>query len=159
MAAEHQDILRLLGLIYKSGKLEIGEEPVGAACRSKHAKLLVAAENAAPNTFRRIRHFGEMGNVLWLTLPCTKEELGMVLGRSSCAMAAVMDPGFAASLAKKLAQHDPEKYTPAFDQLSAKASKALQRQKEKRRHEKNLREGKKKPWAAPPQETKRTNHE
>ena len=32
------------------------------------------------------------------------------------------------------------------------AEKTLQRQKEQRRHEKNLQTGKKKPWAAPPKE-------
>ena len=146
---DHEDILRLIGLIRKAGKLEAGEEPVGAACRSRHAKLLIAASNAAPNTFRRIQHFGEAGNVLWLVLPCTKEALGGVLGRSSCAMAAVMDAGFAASLAKKLAAADPERYSPAAQQLDAKVAKTLQRQREKRQHEKNVREGKKKPWAAP----------
>ena len=102
-------LLRLLGLIKKAGKLEIGEEPAGAACRAKHAKLLIAASDASPNTFRRIRHFGEMGNVLWLVLPCAKEELGSVLGRSSCAMAAITDIRMALSLAQSLglAEDDP----------------------------------------------------
>ena len=34
--------------------------------------------------------------------------------------------------------------------MDTKATKALQRQKEQRQHEKNLREGKRKPWAPPP---------
>ena len=38
---------------------------------------------------------------------------------------------------------------PAAEQLKVKADRALQRQREKRQHEKNLREGKKKPWAVP----------
>ena len=149
MTRNHEELLRLLGLARKAGKLEIGDEPVGSACRARQAKLLVVASDAAPNTFRRVRHFGEAGNVLWLTLPCTKEELGGVLGRSSCAMVALMDSGFAASLAKKLSALDPEQYGPAAEQLSGKAAKVLQRQREKRQHEKNLREGKKKPWVAP----------
>ena len=36
----HDPILHLLGLARKAGKLELGEEPVGAACRAKHAKLM-----------------------------------------------------------------------------------------------------------------------
>lgn len=155
MTGNNEALLRLLGLARKAGKLEVGEEPVGAACRARHAKLLVVAADAAPNTFRRARHFGEAGNVLWLTLPCTKAELGGVLGRSTCALAAVMDSGFAASLAKKLAQADPEQYGAAAEQLSGKAAKVLQRQREKRQHEKNLREGKRKPWVAPPKEAPR----
>ena len=45
---------------------------------------------------------------------------------------------------------DPEKYAAAAAALDTKATKALQRQKEQRQHEKNLRQGKRKPWAPPP---------
>ena len=51
---------------------------------------------------------------------------------------------------EKLSARDPERYGPAAEQLRQKADRALQRQREKRQHEKNLREGKRKPWAAPP---------
>lgn len=44
-------------------------------------------------------HFGEAGGALWLQMPFTKAELGEQLGRSSCAMLAVTDFGFAAALA------------------------------------------------------------
>ena len=39
---------------------------------------------------------------------------------------------------------------PAALQLREKAERMLQRQREKRQHEKNLRQGKHKPWAPPP---------
>ena len=39
---------------------------------------------------------------------------------------------------QKLSARDPEKYGPAAQQLKAKADKTLQRQREKRQHEKNL---------------------
>ena len=144
-------ILHLLGLAKKAGRLEIGEEPVGAVCRARHARVLLLAADAAPNTCRRAAHFGEAGNVLWLTLPHTKEELGFVLGRKSCAMLAVTDFGMAAAIGEKLAQQD-ERFVPAAQQLRVKADRALQRQKEKRQHEKNVQMGKKKPWAAPQKE-------
>ncbi len=89
-------ILHLLGLAKKAGRLEIGEEPVGALCRARHARLILLASDAAPNTRRRCAHFGEIGNVLWLELPATKAELGFCLGRTSCAMLALSDAGFAA---------------------------------------------------------------
>ena len=143
-------ILNLIGLANKAGKLEIGEEPVGALCRARQAKLVLLAQDAAPNTCRRAAHFGEAGNVLFLQLPFTKAELGMQLGRSSCAMLAVADSGLAASMVEKLSARDPDRYGPAAAQLRQKADRVLQRQREKRQHEKNLREGKHKPWAAPP---------
>ena len=141
-------ILHLLGLARKAGRLEIGEEPVGAACRARHAKVMLIASDAAPNTRRRAAHFGEAGNVLWLEVPYTKAQLGFTLGRGSCAMLALTDPGFAASLTGKLAAIDPDRYGPAAQQLQVKAERALQRQKEQRQHEKNRKTGK--PWVVPP---------
>ncbi len=143
-------VLHLLGLAKKAGRLEIGEEPVGAVCRARQAKLVLVAGDAASNTFRRAAHFGEAGNVLWLSLPHTKQELGFLLGRGSVAMLALTDIGFASTVVKKLAATDPDKYGAAAQALDTKAAKALQRQKEQRQHEKNLREGKRKPWAPPP---------
>ena len=147
-------ILHLLGLARKAGKIELGEEPVGAACRARYAKLVLLASDAAANTRRRCAHFGEAGNVLWLEIPYTKEELGFQFGRGSCAMLALTDSGFAASIVEKLAARDPEHYGPAAEQLRIKADRVLQRQREKRQHEKNLREGKRKPWAPPAPEKK-----
>ncbi|RHR11118.1 50S ribosomal protein L7 [Pseudoflavonifractor sp. AF19-9AC] len=147
-------ILHLLGVARKARLLEIGEEPVGAVCRARHARLVLLAQDAAPNTRRRCAHFGEAGNVLWLELPFTKEELGFHLGRGSCAMLALTDAGMAAAVADKLALRDPERYGPAAQQLREKADRTLQRQKERRQHEKNLRQGKHKPWAPPPEPKK-----
>ncbi|MGI5962996.1 MAG: L7Ae/L30e/S12e/Gadd45 family ribosomal protein [Lawsonibacter sp.] len=146
-------LLHLLGLARKAGRLEIGEEPVGAACRARHARLILLACDAAPNTCRRAAHFGQAGNVLWLEIPFTKAELGFQLGRGSCAMLALTDTGFAASLVEKLAAKDPEHYQSAAEQLRQKAQRVLQRQQERRQHEKNLRQGKHKPWAPPPPPT------
>lgn len=152
-------ILHLLGLARKAGKLELGEEPVGALCRARHARLVMLASNASPNTYRRAAHFGEAGNVLHISLPHTKEDLGFCFGRGSVAMLALSDAGLAASLMEKLAKMDPDRYGPAAGQLRTKADKMLQRQREKRQHEKNLRLGKvrrdPKPESAQPSEPKK----
>ena len=124
-------VLHLLGLARKAGRLELGEEPVGAVCRAKQAKLVLLAADAASNTYRRAAHFGEAGNVLWLELPFTKAELGSGLGRTSCAMAALTDVGFAAAVAKRLAQADPQAYGPAWEALSQKARQAKKRRDQK----------------------------
>lgn len=142
-------ILSLLGLAKKAGRLEIGEEPVGAAARARQAKLILVAADAAENSRRRAAHFAETGNVPWIGVPFTKAELGQMMGRGSCAMAALTDAGFAASLCAKLAAADPEQYGDAAQALDAKAQKVYQRQKEQRIHEKRLREGKYKPWSPP----------
>ena len=143
-------ILHLLGLAKKAGRLEIGEEPVGAVCRAGQARLVLLASDAAPNTRRRASHFSQAGKVPCLEAPFTKEELGLVLGRSSCAMLSLTDAGFSAAVAEKLALRNPERYGPAAGALRERAGRVLQRQKEQRRHEKNLRSGKRKPWVPPP---------
>ena len=135
------NILHLLGIARKAGKLEIGEEPTGAAARAKQARLILVARDAADNTFRRVRHFADAGSVLWVSVPATKEELGRAVGRTSCAMLAITDVGIAASVAGKLAALDGEKYAITAEKLAEKSARALQRQQEKRRHEQNLRQG------------------
>lgn len=142
--------LHMLGLARKAGRIEVGEEPVGAACRARKAKLLILAADAADNTVRRAEHFAQAGNTLCVRTPFSKTQLGGAVGRESCAMAALTDAGMAASLLKKLAAADPEQYGEAALALDTKAQKVLQRQREQRQHEKNLAKGKQKPWAAPP---------
>lgn len=140
-----EDILHLIGLAKKAGRLEVGEEPVGAAARARQARLLLLAKDAAPNSLRRCRHFSESGQCLMITLPFSKEELGRAVGCTVCAMAALTDIGFASAITKKLAAGNPETYTATAEALDIKARRALERRREQARHEKNLRSGKCRP--------------
>lgn len=112
-------LLNLIGLAKKAGKLEVGEEPVGAAARSKHARLILIASDAADNTRRRALHFGEAGECICLEIPPTKEDLGRALGRTSCALLALTDIGFAEAVAKKLAESDEAHYGEAAKRLTS----------------------------------------
>ena len=141
------NILHMVGLAFRAGRLEVGEEPVGAACRARDCRLILIARDAADNTFRRVRHFADAGQCLWISVPYTKDELGSAVARTSCAMVAVTDVGFAEAIAKKLAAVNPEKYTITAEKLHIKAERAAQRRKEQMAHEKNLRKGGKKPSA------------
>lgn len=136
-------VLSMLGLAKKAGRLEVGEEPVGAAARARDARLIVVAEDAAENTVRRVRHFADAGQCLWVKVPATKDALGRAVGRTSCAMVALTDVGFAEAAAKKLAAID-ERFTETAQKLSIKAQRAEARRKEAEAHEKNVRMGKKK---------------
>ncbi|MCF0123613.1 MAG: ribosomal L7Ae/L30e/S12e/Gadd45 family protein [Ruminiclostridium sp.] len=131
-------ISSLLGLALRAGRLAVGEEPVGAACRAHKAYLVLLAHDAADNTIRRAHHFCQVGtNAICLTLPLTKEALGSCLGRSSCAILAVSDIGFAAAVADKLAGIDPDTYGAVREQLSRKADRTKKRRDEKRARNKN----------------------
>ena len=47
-------ILHLLGLARKAGKLELGEEPVGAACRARQARVRGYSAGTSIAVSRRI---------------------------------------------------------------------------------------------------------
>ena len=42
-----EHILSMIGLAKKAGRVEIGEEPVGSAARSRHARVILVASDAA----------------------------------------------------------------------------------------------------------------
>ena len=136
-------ILSLLGLAHKAGRVEIGEEPVGSAARAKKARIILVAGDAAASSVRRAMGFANTGSCLCLVIPTTKEQLGRALGRTSCAMAAVTDIGFADAVTGKLAALDPEKFQSAAQRMTVKAQRARERRQEQLAHEKNVRMGKK----------------
>lgn len=136
-----EGVLSLLGLAKKAGRLEAGEEPVGGAARARDARLILLASDAAENTARRAEHFAEAGACLCARIPADKDALGRAVGRTSCAMLAVTDIGFAEAVAKKLAALDAEQYGEIAERLSVKAARAAERRRERARHEKNVRAG------------------
>ena len=65
-------------------------------------------------------------------------------------MLAITDTGLALAVAQRLAEHDPAKYDEAVAKLQVKAQRARERQEEQLRHEKNLRQGKRREKSPPP---------
>ena len=137
-------LLNLIGLAQKAGRLAVGEEPTGAAARARDARLILVAADAAENSVRRVRHFADAGQCLWCRIGADKDALGRAVGRSSCAMLAVTDIGFAEAIAKKLAEGD-ERFAETAEKLAVKAQRAAERRREAEAHEKNVRTGKKRP--------------
>lgn len=135
-------VLGLLGLAQKAGRLAVGEEPTGAAARARDARLILVASDAAENSVRRVRHFADAGQCLWCRIDAEKDALGRAVGRSSCAMLAVTDIGFASAIAKKLAGYD-ERFAETAERLAVKEQRAAERRKEAEAHERNVRTGKK----------------
>ena len=106
MAATTDKTLSLLGLALRGGNLAVGEAPVDEACRTGRAKLVLAAADAAGNSAERARRLAERAAVPFAVLPRTKEQTGLALGRSSCAVLAVTERGLAAAVEKRLAEED-----------------------------------------------------
>lgn len=154
---DRHNILSLLGLALRGGRLVAGEEPVEGAARAKDARVLLLAADAADNTRRRCEHFAQAGNCLWLRLPFTKAELGRAVGRTSVAIVAVTDIGLANAVVHRLAELDPVQYDEAAAKLELKAKRAAERKAELLAHEKNLRRGKRKVKAVPEDASPRTD--
>lgn len=127
------NVLSLLGLALRGGRLAVGEEPAALAAKAGQARLLLTSSDAAGNTLRRAEHLAEEGHCLHLTLPFSKVELGGALGRGSAAIAALTDTGLAAAVAERLAQADPERYGEAAARMELKRRRAKERKEAPRR--------------------------
>ena len=119
--------LGMIGMALRAGRLAVGDEACGDACRYKRCRLLLLTADAGEGARRRAGSFAEAGQCLLAQLPCSKEELGAALGRGSCAMAAVTDLGLAQAIVQKLAREEPEKYGEMAQRLRLKAQRAAQR--------------------------------
>ncbi len=134
--------LNLLSLARKAGVAELGEEPVGAAARALHAHLIIVASDASDHTWRRAKSFAAGTDQQCIRVSYTKDQLGMVVGRQELAIAAIVDAGMGLSFVEGLGM--PEKHKAIVEVLQGKKAKAMQRQKEAKAHQKNVRFGKKK---------------
>ncbi len=134
--------LNYLALARKAGRIELGEEPVGAAARAQHARLVVVANDASDHTWRRAKSFVAGTNQQCVKVPFSKDELGMAVGRTSLAIAAMTDPAMALAFLKALGQ--PETYKEAMENLDKRTQRILQRQKEEKAHQQNKRFGRSK---------------
>ena len=105
--------LGYLSLARKAGRVELGEEPVGAAARAHHARLLVVAGDASDHTWRRAKSFVNGTDQQCLRVPYTKQELGQATGRTELALAALTDPSMAVAFVKAL--ENPEKYAEVLE--------------------------------------------
>ena len=133
--------LNYLALARKAGRIELGEEPVGAAARAQHARLVIVAQDASDHTWRRAKSFVAGTNQQCVKVPYSKDDMGMAVGRTSLAIAAMTDPAMALAFLKSLGQ--PEIYKEAMENLDKRTQRIRQRQAEEKAHQRNKRFGNK----------------
>ena len=134
--------LNYLALARKGGLAELGEEPVGAIARTGKAYVILVAGDASDHTWRRAKSYAAGTDQQCIRLKCTKDEMGLAVGRTSLAIAAITDVQLALALVTALGE--PEAYKDALEVLTAKAAKAKKRAAEAKAHKRNVRMGKKK---------------
>ena len=133
--------LNYMALARKGGRIELGEEPVGAAARAQHARLVVVASDASDHTWRRALSFVANTAQQCIRVPFTKDELGMAIGRTSLAIAAFTDPALALAFVKALPQQD--RYAQALADLDKRSQRVRQHRQEEKAHIRNKKTGKK----------------
>ena len=133
--------LNYLALARKGGRVELGEEPVGAITRTGKGYLVVVACDASDHTWRRAKSFVAGTEQQCIRVPFTKDELGFVVGRQSLAIAAFTDAALALAFVKALP--NTEKFAEVAQALDVKAQKLRQRKDEAKAHQRNIRKGKK----------------
>ncbi len=133
--------LNYLALARKAGRIELGEEPAGAAARAQHARLIVVASDASDHTWRRAKSFVAGTDQQCMKVPYTKDEMGMVTGRSALALAAFTDPAMALAFVKALNRPEDREL---LENLTKRTTRILQRQKEAKAHQRNKQLGRKK---------------
>lgn len=132
--------LNYLALARKAGKLELGEEPVGAAARAQHARLVVVASDASDHTWRRAKSFVAGTDQQCIRAPFTKDEMGFAVGRTELALAAFTDAAMALAFLKALP--NAERYSEAAESLDKRSQRIRQRKTEAKAAEHNKRFGK-----------------
>ena len=92
----------LLGLARKAGKLQTGEETVGAMLAEKRARLTLLASDAGEAVSRKVHGLAEGSRQRILIIPYDKLTLGEALGRPSVSVAAFADVSMALAFVKAL---------------------------------------------------------
>ncbi|WDF83743.1 YlxQ-related RNA-binding protein [Lacticaseibacillus pabuli] len=93
-----EQMKNLLGLAQRAGKLETGTDFTLKAVAAKKAKLVILATDASSNLTKKIQDKCNFYDVP-LAVPMTVDDLSIAIGHVR-SVVAVMDAGFAKSLAK-----------------------------------------------------------
>ena len=132
--------LKDLALAKKARLVEWGEEPVGAAARGNHARLLLVASDASDHTWRRAKSFVAGTDQQCIHTPFTKAELGLAVGRTELALAAFTDAAMALAFLK--AMPEPGKYSAELESLERRNQRLRQRKAEAKTAKRNKQFGK-----------------
>ena len=119
--------LGLLGIARKGGRLEVGEEPVGAAAQAGKARLIILASDAAEHTVRKANSYASLHDSPVISLEEDRDALGAVFGRNSVAMICLTDIQLAKQFLERLGQ--PEKYGEVLSRVSEKAARMQERKR------------------------------
>lgn len=102
-----QQLLQLMGMARRAGKVAQGFDAAVAALTQKTAGEIYLAADCAPRTVRNVQRAAEQTGAVILRIGCTREQLGNAIGCPPTGVLALTDRGFAKK-ARTLVPEVPE---------------------------------------------------
>lgn len=99
MNEQQKKIAGYLGIAQKAGKIAAGDNRVKESLLKGQARLVVLANNASQEVKETLTQLAASQQVTIIEWP-TKEELGLIIGKSRRGALAVLDEGFARAIKK-----------------------------------------------------------
>ena len=99
LSSVRDEILGMLALCRKAGRLKAGFDPAEVAL-GRDAALIVFAADASPKTKKRMSEKAERVGVPCLTLMSTADDIDYVTGKRAVVLA-ITDKGFAGAIMKR----------------------------------------------------------
>ena|SRR5690625_304318 len=100
-----QNILQLLGIATRAGKIVTGEDLTVREIQAGKAKLVIVSNDASANTMKKVTDKCNFFNVEKHVFG-SREELGHAMGKESRVVLAVMDAGFAGKFSDYLNEYN-----------------------------------------------------
>ena len=93
------NVLGLIGLAMRAGKVSFGADSVEEECKKKKVKLLIIAQDASERTKNKFKNIGTQYNIP-IILDSNIEELSKRIGKNNKAILGIKDSSFAESIQK-----------------------------------------------------------
>ncbi len=102
---KRDNVLSLVSIAKKAGKLVSGEVQTESAVKSGKANLVIISREASENTKKKFQNMSS-----WYQVPFrfygTREELGAAIGSDYIAVLAVLDEGLAEAVGEKIIERE-----------------------------------------------------
>lgn len=94
-------MLNLIGLAYRARLISTGEDQTIKSIRSKEARLVFLANNAGPNTTKKIKEKCEFYKCP-INTDFSSDQLSNAIGAQNRMVLAINDPGFAKKMKERM---------------------------------------------------------
>lgn len=98
---ENRKALNLIGMGKKAGYVAVGETASVISINKKKAKLIILANDASENTFKKFQNLSKSKEIK-IFIVFSKSELGSILGKEYVSTITINDENFSKAILNKL---------------------------------------------------------